>query len=209
VARTIEGAGGEAIFVHTDVTSQAAVVEMVRATVSTFGGLDVAVNCAGTPGTYSTAQSCSDAVWDAVLDLNLRAMWWCLKHELNAILDRGGGAIVNIASRAGDSASPKMFPYVTTKHGVVGMTKSAAVDFAPHNVRVNALLPGFTDTPMFRAGQRGGSLIAAGGLADRIPMRRVAQPEEQAEVAVWLCSDRASYITGTTVVADGGKSAAI
>jgi NAD(P)-dependent dehydrogenase (short-subunit alcohol dehydrogenase family) len=203
----IVASGATAIFVETDVTSESAIVSMVEQAVSTFGGLDAAFNNAGTAGSGTDALGCTEEEWRSVIDLNLRSVWLCMKHEIPEMLERGGGAIVNTASRAGDSASQHMVTYVATKHGVVGLTRSAALDFAAQNVRVNALLPGFTDTPMLR---RGGSILERQDVGKtRVPMKRIGRPEEQAEAAVWLCSDRASFVTGTTLTVDGGMSASI
>lgn len=208
VAAEIIAANGRAIFVETDVTSEAAVAAMVRATVDAFGGLDCAFNNAGTPGGYATAVSCTQGEWERVIDVNMKSVWLCMKYEIPEMLKRGGGGIVNTASRAGDSATPLMFTYVATKHGVAGMSRSAALDFAAQNIRVNVLMPGFTDTPMLQVAAAGVDLPPLDELADRvIPMKRLGRPEEQAEAAVWLCSDRASYVTGTAMVVDGGMSA--
>jgi NAD(P)-dependent dehydrogenase (short-subunit alcohol dehydrogenase family) len=131
-----------------------------------------------------------------------------MKHEIPPMLERGGGSIVNMASRAGDSANPNMFTYAATKHGVVGMTRSAALDFATRNIRVNALCPGLTDTPMLTKACEGSGMTDLDSIVKAIiPMQRLARAEEQAEAAVWLCSDRSSYVTGTTLIVDGGMSA--
>lgn len=206
-ARIVQG-GGDALFILADMLVEADIVAMVDKTVAHFGGLDMAVNNAGTPGRYSTATSCDISEWDHVTDLNMRSVWLSMKYEIPAMLARGGGAIVNTASRAGDSASPNMFTYVGTKHAVVGMSKSAAIDFAKQNIRVNALLPGFTDTPMLQVAAKGADLPGLDEVAKAmVPMGRLGLAEEQGEAAVWLCSPRASYITGTALIVDGGMSA--
>ncbi|MET0984388.1 MAG: glucose 1-dehydrogenase [Steroidobacteraceae bacterium] len=212
VAESINASGAKATFVEADVTSEPAIIDMVAAAVRTYGGLDAAFNNAGTPGHYSTALTCSHEEWEFVCNLNMRSVWLCMKHEIPQMLQRGGGSIVNMASRAGDSATPHMFGYVATKHAVVGMSRSAALDLASQNIRVNALCPGMTDTPMLAAAIEGsgiGTLESLDAVAKAvIPMQRLARPEEQAEAAVWLCSDRASYITGIALSVDGGMSAA-
>jgi NAD(P)-dependent dehydrogenase (short-subunit alcohol dehydrogenase family) len=124
---------------------------MVARTVELFGVLDAAFNNAGIPGGYSTAVSCTNEEWEQVNNINMRSIWLCMKHQIPEMLKTGGGSIVNMASRAGDSANLNMFTYAATKHGVVGMTRSAALDFATQNVLVNALLPGLTQTPMLDA----------------------------------------------------------
>lgn len=208
VEREIRSAGGQAIFVETDVTSEGAIRHLVDVTVERFGGLDAAFNNAGTPGSYSTADSCADNEWERVMDLNMRSVWLCMKYQIPEMLKRGGGAIVNTASRAGDSASPNMFTYIATKHGVVGMTRSAAIDLAARNIRVNALCPGFTATPMLDVASQGVGMPSLDEVARAVvPMQRLGRAEEQGEVAVFLCSDRASYITGTAIAVDGGMSA--
>jgi len=208
VVRVIRAAGGRAIFVETDVTSEAAIAAMVEATVGEFGGIDAAFNNAGAPGNYSTAVSCTEDEFARMVDVNIRSVWLCMKHEIPEMLKMGGGGIVNTASRAGDSASPTMFSYVATKHAVAGMTRSAALDFAAKNIRINALMPGFTDTPMLQVAAKGAGLPSLDLMAQTvIPMKRLGRPEEQAEAAIWLCSERASYVTGTTLMVDGGMSA--
>ena len=208
VAVSIEAAGGQAIFVPCDVTSEGDIVAMVHRTVAEFGGLDAAFNNAGTPGGYSTAVSCSFEDWDTACAINMRSVWLCMKYQIPEMLKRGGGSIVNMASRAGDSANPNMFTYAATKHGIVGMTRSAALDFAAQHIRVNALCPGMTDTPMlWTACEASGMTDMSGIVHAAIPMQRLARAEEQAEAAVWLCSDSASYITGIALPVDGGMSA--
>lgn len=205
VVAEIVGKGGRAIFCETDVTDEGAISNMVDSTVAAFGRLDAAFNNAGTPGSNSTAQTCVAAEWNQVVDINMRSVWLCMKYEIEAMLKTGGGAIVNTASRCGDSAAPNMFAYTTTKHGVIGMTQSAALDFATKNIRVNALCPGFTRTPMLEeAAKHVGLPELEKVAAAMIPMRRLASAEEQAEAAAWLCSSRASYITGVALPVDGG-----
>lgn len=208
VAQEIQAVGGKAIFTETDVSSEASIQAMVQATLSAFGGLDMAFNNAGSPGGYATATSCTHDEWSKIIDVNMKSVWLCMKYEIPEMLKRGGGAIVNTASRAGDSASPNMFSYVATKHGVAGMSRSAAIDFAAQNIRVNALMPGFTLTPMLETAAVGAGLPSLDAVAHAmVPMKRLGRPEEQAEAAVWLCSDRASYITGIALEVDGGMSA--
>ncbi|WP_114951579.1 SDR family NAD(P)-dependent oxidoreductase [Sphingosinicella terrae] len=208
-ASAITSAGGKAIFVEADVTSETAVAAMVAATVEAFGGLDVAFNNAGGPGRYANETELDVLAYRRIVDLNMTSTWLCMKYEIPAMLARGGGAIVNNASRNAQAAAPNLFAYNSTKAAIVGMTRSAAVDHAADNIRVNALLPGFTLTPMVEQALKGKGLIAAGNIEARIPMRRMGTSEEQAEAALWLCSDRASFVTGTTLVVDGGHSAAL
>jgi len=211
LADAIKAVGGNVAFIEIDVTEKRAVAAMVAQTVELFGGIDAAFNNAGTPGGYSTAVSCTTEECEQVNNINMRSIWLCMKHEIPEMLKRGGGSVVNMASRAGDSANPNMFTYAATKHGVAGMTRSAALDFGTKKVRVNALLPGMTQSPMLEKA-RTGSGMGGGAALDAvvrsvIPMRRVGRPNEQAEAALWLCSQRSSYVTGTTLVVDGGMSA--
>ncbi len=208
VVAEINAAGGRALFIATDVTEEASVAAMVAGTVAAFGGLDAAFNNAGTVGNCKTVLTCDNTEWEQVIRLNMTSIWWSLKYEIPEMQKRGGGGIVNTASRAADRATQSHFTYIASKHGVVGITRSAAVDYAPHNIRVNALMPGPTATPMLK-----GFLEARGrrlGDAGRsLPIGRLATPEEQAEAAVWLCSDRASHVTGITMNVDGGMGALI
>jgi len=201
--RMIADAGGEARFVRTDIRSANDIANMVRETVSAFGRLDAAFNNAGTPGSFTNVVDCTEEEWDQVHVLNLKSVFLCMKYEIPAMLENGGGAIVNTASEAAKHPAPHMATYVATKAGVVGLTRSAALDFAPQNIRVNALLPGPTVTPMLMRGTQGldRSLDAFGA---RLPMSRVGQPHEQADVAIWLTSDQSSFVTGMAISADGG-----
>ena len=207
VVKEITAAGARAIFVETDVTSETAVAAMVAKTVAEFGGLDAAFNNAGAPGRNSTAVTCTREHMDETYRSNVISVWLCMKYEIPEMIKRGGGAIVNMSSRAGEDGVPNMISYVTSKHAVLGLTRSAALDFAAQNIRVNAVLPGMTDTPM--VGQSSAEMGATFDqvVAQSTPLGRMARPEEIGDTAVWLCSERASYITGTTISADGGMSA--
>ncbi|MBB35090.1 MAG: hypothetical protein CME88_08005 [Hirschia sp.] len=208
-AEDIRKSGGSAIFVTTDVTTQSAVDHMVARTLDAFGQLDIAFNNAGGPVRYAALDECTPEDWDKALALNMTGMWLCMKAEAKAMEASGGGAILNCASRNADAAAPNLFAYTSSKHGVIGMTRSAALDLAPRGIRVNALLPGVTRSPMIEQALNGSGFIASGKLQERIPMGRLAVCAEQAEAACWLLSDRASYVTGTTLMVDGGLSAAM
>ncbi|WP_242129491.1 glucose 1-dehydrogenase [Sphingobium sp. Sx8-8] len=199
----IEAAGGQALFIRTDVTSSTDVEAMVARTMNRFGRLDAAFNNAGTPGGFTNVVDCTQAEWDRTIALNLTSVWLCMKHEIPAMLASGGGAIVNTASEAANHPSPHMATYIATKSGVVGLTRSAALDFAGQNIRVNALLPGPTVTPMLMQGTQGleRSLEAFGA---GLPMGRVGQPREQADVVIFLTSEMSSFVTGMAVSVDGG-----
>ena len=208
-AAEIRQAGGNAIYSRTDVTNSADIEVLVHKTETAFGGVDIAFNNAGGPVRYAALDTCDREDWDKALALNMTGMWLCMKAEVAAMERRGGGAIVNCASLNADAAAPNLFAYTSSKHGVIGMTRSAALDLAARNIRVNALLPGVTRSPMIEQALQGSGFIASGKLQARIPMGRLALCEEQAEAAAWLLSDRASYVTGASLTVDGGLSAAM
>jgi NAD(P)-dependent dehydrogenase (short-subunit alcohol dehydrogenase family) len=202
----INAAGGQALGMVADVTDEEAVAAMVARAVGAFGRLDCAFNNAGiAPAAIGKAGVATGdterAAWEAVLAVNLTGVFLCLRAEIQAMRGKGG-AIVNTASIAGMRALTGAAAYVASKHGVIGLTRTAAAEEAP-GIRVNAVCPGFVDTPMtadVRA--RRGPAIEA-----RAPMRRFGRPEEIAEVVVFLCSDRASFIAGSAWTADGGYAA--
>lgn len=204
LAQEIEWAGGRALAIPTDLADADAVARMVERTVSEFGGLDLAFNNAaggGHPPTPLTDVDVAD--FDSAVAINLRGTFLCLKHELAAMRERGGGAIVNMTSTAGLEAVGGLAAYVATKHGIVGLTKVAALEQAAHGIRVNAVAPGPILTEQLeRAGEQ-----AQRAAAQAMPMRRVGSPEEVAATVLWLCSEQASFITGATVPIDGGKLA--
>ena len=205
-AAMIREAGGVARFLHTDVSRDDAVGAMVADAVAHFGGLDFAFNNAGSNGMPGSVVDVSEEDFDRAFALNVKSVFLCMKHEIPAMVRRGGGAIVNTASGLGLAAVPDRAAYVTTKHAVIGLTKAAAVDFGAHGIRVNTLAPGMTETPMLqRSVQHSGAQQAA--ISHRMPLGRFGTAEEQAEAALWLCSPRASFVTGATMVVDGGTSA--
>jgi NAD(P)-dependent dehydrogenase (short-subunit alcohol dehydrogenase family) len=206
-AAAIDAAGGRAIAVPTDVGDADAVRQLVERTVQTFGRLDLAFNNAAGGGLPPTplADVPVDA-YDTAIAITLRSVFLSMKFEIPAILQTGeGGAIVNMSSTAGLEAVGGLAGYVSAKHGVIGLTKTAALDYGDRNIRVNAVAPGpiLTDN-LARAGEE-----AQRQAASAMPIRRVGQPDEVARVVVWLCSDRASYITGATIPIDGGKLAGV
>ena len=199
--------GGEAIAVHADVRRADHVAAMVEAAVRGFGGLDLAVNAAGVGGVDARTAEYPEDDWQRTLDVNLTGVWHCLRFEIPAMLARGGGVIVNVASVAGLTGFPRHAAYAASKHGVVGLTRTAALEYARRGVRINALCPGFTDTPMVER-MTGGDAAAAAQLADRVPLGRLGTPEEIAAAVCYLCSDATAFMVGHALVLDGGIVAA-
>ncbi|HEY6762285.1 MAG TPA: glucose 1-dehydrogenase [Baekduia sp.] len=204
-ARLVEEAGGRALAVTVDVGDEASVAAAVTAVVDAFGGLDFAHNNAGIMGGNALIQDLAVEDWDRMIRVNLTGVFFCMKHELPHMVARGGGAIVNTSSNAGLYAVAGMPAYVASKHGVVGLSKAAAVDYGKHGIRVNTLCPGSTQTPMLEAYTHGTDGVAA--RVNAIPLGRLGQPDEVALGAVWLCSDEASFATGISMSLDGGRRA--
>ncbi len=199
----IASAGGTAMFVHADVSSDADVQALVDATVEAYGGLDWAVNNAGIEGAMQPIVESSNEEFDRVIGVNLRGVWLCMRAELPLMIERGGGSIVNISSVAGLVGFPAIAPYVASKHGVDGLTRAAALEYATQNIRVNAVCPGVIDTPMVqRAAEKTPELLDAAVASE--PIGRMGRPEEIGEAAYWLCSDASSFVTGELLAVDGG-----
>ena len=201
----INRAGGKAISLGGDVTDAAAVGAMVAATVAAFGRLDCAFNNAGISG-YQVGMvgkrihEWEEGAFDRLVEIDLKSVWLCMRAELQQMLAQGGGTIVNTASIAGLIGLRTSGPYVASKHGVIGLTKTAALEYAEDNIRVNAVCPGYittdmTKTTVERLGDR---------LMDLVPAKRMGVPQEIAEMVCWLCSDRASFVTGGAYNVDGG-----
>jgi NAD(P)-dependent dehydrogenase (short-subunit alcohol dehydrogenase family) len=196
-------AGGDGEFVKADVSKAAEVDALVQRTVEKFGRLDVAFNNAGIEGHWLPISEQSEEDWDRTIDINLKGVWLCLKYEIRQMLKQGGGgAIVNMASVAGLMGLAGAATYSASKHGVIGLTKSAALENARSGIRVNVVCPAVIETPMAeRAYQEPGIHKFALGLH---PVGRFGRPEEIADAVVWMCSDRASFMTGQSLVLDGG-----
>ena len=196
----IKQAGGEAAFIKADVAQAAEVEALVAKTVEAYGRLDCAYNNAGIAGRTARVADDTEENWERILSSNLKGVWLCLKYEIAHMLKQGGGAIVNTASGAGLIGVRRTGAYVASKHGVVGLTKTAALEYAKANIRVNAVCPGPIDTPMLR----GASERVIDAMAAAQPNGRLGQPQEIAEAVVWLCSDAASFVTGHPMPVDGG-----
>ena len=205
-ARLVAAAGGEAVHVACDVTRPAEVEALVAAAVDAFGRLDCAHNNAGVEGAYARTADCDEEDFDRTCAVNLKGVYLCLKAEIAHLLDTGGGAIVNTASVAGVEGAKNLPAYVASKHGVMGLTRTAALEYANRGVRVNAVCPGPIRTRMLEAIMEENPRMEPAMIAS-VPMRRLGAPEEIAEAVVWLCSDRASYVTGQGLVVDGGLTA--
>ncbi len=202
--RLISDLGGECSFVRTDVSKAAEVGSLLGRIAERHGRLDCAVNNAAVEGQKGFVDW-SEAEWDETVDINLKGVWLCMKHEVPLMLEQGGGAIVNISSVAGLIGFPLHAPYVAAKHGVMGLTKTASLEFASQGIRVNTVCPGTILTPMLEQGFANNRANADIAVA-MTPMGRVGRPEELAAAAVWLCSAQASYVTGATLSVDGGWS---
>ncbi len=199
----ITAAGGQAIFVKADVTKSSEVEAMVAATVSEFGRLDFALNNAGIDGVRARAADYPEEIWNQVINLNLTGVFLCLKYQLPVMVKQGSGAIVNMSSVAGVTGFPGHAAYTASKHGVIGLTKTAAIDYAKAGIRVNAICPAYTRTPMLdRMLEKKPDLEAK--LIARVPLQRLGTAEEIAQAAIYLFSDAAAFITGHSLVMDGG-----
>ena len=204
--RLIQSAGGQAVFVQADVSQAAEVEALINAAVETYGRLDCAHNNAGIAGRSQSTVDCTEENWERIIAINLTGVWLCMKAEIPHMLAQGKGAIVNTASDAGLIGVPRAGAYVASKHGVVGLTKTAALEYAKAGIRVNAVCPGPIDTPMLQSvGQRRPRVVEK--MAAAQPGGRLGQPEEIAEAVVWLCSDAASFVTGHPMPVDGGYMA--
>jgi NAD(P)-dependent dehydrogenase (short-subunit alcohol dehydrogenase family) len=201
--RMITDTGGEAIFIRTDVSQAADVEAMVETALARFGRLDYAFNNAGVEGQQAKTAESTEANWDRVLGINLKGTWLCMKYELPSMLAQGKGAIVNCSSVAGLGGFAGITAYDASKHGVIGLTKTAALEYATDGVRINAVCPGVIDTPMIDR-FTGGDAAAAAGMEKIEPVGRMGRPEEVAAAVVWLCTDDASFVTGIAMPVDGG-----
>ncbi len=204
---TIQQEGGDALCVPTDVSHATAVQRLIETTLATYGRLDWACNNAAIEGIRATTTDYPEALWDQVITVNLKGVWLCLKYKIAAMMRTGeGGAIVNIASANGLRGAAGFAPYAASKHGVIGLTKSVAKEYAHAGIRINAICPGAIATPMLERLDGGPPAPDSWRLA-QTPLGRIGQPEEIAQAVVWLCSPAASYVTGQSLGVDGGLMA--
>ncbi|HUD92706.1 SDR family NAD(P)-dependent oxidoreductase [Sphingobium sp.] len=202
VARRLADKGASAVSIAVDVSDEQACADMVALAVKRFGGLDCAVNNAGIAHTPTPIQEIDVALWQRVWEVDALGVALCLKHEIPALLKRGGGSIVNIASGAGTHGARHMGAYVAAKHAAVGITRTAAIELAPHRIRVNAVCPGLIATARnnqnLPTGMKWSDLVSN-------PTGRLGEPHEVANMALWLASDRSTFVNGEAIAIDGGK----
>jgi NAD(P)-dependent dehydrogenase (short-subunit alcohol dehydrogenase family) len=201
--KLIKEKGGEASFVPTDVAIPSQVEAMVNKTVETYGRIDCAFNNAGIEGRMANTAEATEENFDRIIAINLKGVWLCMKYEITQMLKQGGGSIVNTASAAGLVAVETLSAYTASKHGVVGLTKTAALEFAQKNIRVNCVCPGLINTPMVARLIDGGGMNEQDFIAAE-PVGRMGKPEEIGEGVAWMLSDAASFVTGHSLSVDGG-----
>jgi NAD(P)-dependent dehydrogenase (short-subunit alcohol dehydrogenase family) len=196
-----------AVFVRADVRDEASVANLVRRAVELCGRVDVAFNCAGVGGDMASVERTNQDVWDDVMAINARGVWLSMRYELPAMLAAGGGAIVNMSSIYGVAGKAAQHAYVASKHAVLGMTRSVALEYASRGIRVNALCAGITATPALRQAELAVPQLVRQLVAEH-PMQRMASEAEIAGAVLWLCSDAAGFVTGAPLTVDGGFLAA-
>jgi NAD(P)-dependent dehydrogenase (short-subunit alcohol dehydrogenase family) len=200
----IQESNGDAHFFQCDVSQSAQVEALIKVTIETFGRLDFAVNNAGVSMRPASTVEIDEAEWDRVISINLKSVWLCMKHEIPQMQKTGGGVVINMSSLAGIRGKAGTLAYSASKHGVIGMTKTAALEFAKEGIRINAICPGLTESGMTAGLDQRPEL--AEQLIALIPMGRMGLSENIADGVVWLCDDKASFITGHVLVIDGGQT---
>ena len=199
-AKLVEKLGGTSMYIHCNISEEEHVKSMIDTVIDKWGRIDCAFNNAGIEGTPRPSHECTLQDWNKILDVNLKGTWLCMKHEIKAMLENSGGTIVNCSSIAGLVGFVDLAPYTASKHGVIGLTKTAALEYAKKNIRINAVCPGPIDTPMLERFTHNDNTE----FETTDPMGRVGQPEEIAEAVLWLSSPRSSYVTGQALAIDGG-----
>ena len=202
LADTVKQSGGEVSFVKVNVTKLTDIENMIEQTISLWGKFDILVNSAGVLGPRIRTEKYPEEDFDKIIDVNVKGLWHCMKVALRYLVEQRSGNIVNIASVAGHLGMVGHIAYAASKHAVVGMTKTAAIEFAKHGIRINAVCPGFTQTPMLEAADTDAAYLEA--LQYATPMKRFGKPEEIASAILYLAADEASFITGQSVIVDGG-----
>ncbi|MBS1919364.1 MAG: SDR family oxidoreductase [Bacteroidetes bacterium] len=203
---SIKSMNGNAFFVKCDVSDESDVKSMVEQTIAKYGRLDYAFNNAGVEGLPATTHECTTENWDRTTGINLKGVWLCMKYEILQMLKHGKGIIVNNASVAGLVGFPNIPAYVASKHGVIGLTKNAALEYAKQNIRVNAVCPGVIKTAMIDR-FTGKDKEVEKQFAGQEPVGRLGEPQEVADAVIWLCSDSSSFVTGNAIPVDGGWTA--
>jgi NAD(P)-dependent dehydrogenase (short-subunit alcohol dehydrogenase family) len=199
----VKQAGSDGIFVKTDVANENDVKSLVEKTIKTYGRLDYAFNNAGIEGELASLVDQTSTVFDSVMNINVKGVWLSMKYQIPQMLKNGGGSIVNVSSAAGVIGFPQLSIYVASKHAVLGLTKSAALEYAKSGIRINAVAPGAIETDMLQRTVEGNPQLREKFNA-MTPIGHVGKPEEIANAVVWLLSDKASFVTGHTLLVDGG-----
>jgi NAD(P)-dependent dehydrogenase (short-subunit alcohol dehydrogenase family) len=202
-AAAVEGLGVDAIFIRADVSDGSSVADLVRGTVDRLGRLDFAFNNAGIEGMQAPTADCTIENWNRTIAVNLTGVFLCMREEIPRMLDHGGGVIVNNSSVAGLVGFAGIPAYAASKHGILGLTKTAALEYATRGIRVNAVCPGVIDTEMITRFTHGDAAVAD-QLLEAEPVERLGAPSEIADAVIWLCSERASFVTGHALAVDGG-----